>query len=607
MTVRNAEREKRMMKKGGKRKRDRGQLPKPDVQPPKAKTPAQKVPQPWTWVEVACLLLIAVAGLYVAVRASRLELSGGEAGCLQDSLKPGLETMLTLEHLDPRNSLLPGVLALPFLKLWPGDSLTGIRIPSVLSFFVFAWVGWRLGRRLKRGWLRVALLLGWFGNAFLLEWFSQVRGFGWMVAFSSLAYTGVIDAYDRRGGPARQRLWSYLSILAAAAAMLAVMGFASGFCAVAGLLVLRYGLDAELAPDLEAAEGGHPGWRWRLGAAWNQSGFIFATVLAVAVFYLPRYLILQDHPAMQGWGGNGFLRDTMAAAVDTLPHALPNVVTPYLPMIAGAVAALMAINAIAAGIGLWQREKTRGVRAFLKSPTILLAALFAGAWVLSVLAHALAGASYPVRPTALFLWPLVVAQCVFAMDEAEGVWKWPVRGLNLAVLAVVLAVAARSLNLDHCEANEPTAHQSAIVREIAKLAQESRGRPVVAGVSGPLKDTFGYYMEKTCGLKESPQTERNPVFKMFGNNLYIYSLDYELPVGAEWHWHPAVTHYLLSEHAGHRPDPTLMETSPVIHWPEMRAGLYRALPQGTTRGCDPATCGICNYFREMTQYRPPNQ
>ncbi len=593
------------MKKGVKRKRTQDRTSQADKGWLRAQAVARTERRSWTWVEVFSLLLVALTGVYVAIRAARLELSGNEARFWQISLKPGLETMLTLEHLDPGSHFLPGVLALPFLRLWKGNPVTGIRMPGVLSFFLFAWVGWRLGQRLKHGWLRLVLLLGWFGNAVLLEYFSQLQGYGLMVAFTSLACMGVIEAYDRRGGLARQRLWSYVAILSAAAAMLSIMGFVPGFCVIAGLLVLRYGLDATVSSsDTETEKAGRARWRQRLGVAWEQSGFIFATGLAVGVFYLPRYLILQDHPAMPKGGEIGFIHDTMSSLVDTFPHSLPNAATPYLPLIAGALAGLMGINAIAVEIAIWRRKGMREKRAFLESPTILLTVLFAGVWLLSGVAHAVAGVQYPVRPTALFLWPMVVAQCVFAMEETKGGLQWVVRGLNLAALAVGLVVAGQSVNLDHCATNEAMAHQSEIVREVARLAQMSRGRPVVVGISDPMKDTFGYYMETACGLKEAPQTEHNPVFKMFGPNVYIYSLNYELPDDAGWHWHPATTHYLLSEFSGHHPEASLMETEPVAYWQGMQAGLYRALPQEKARGCEPlGTCGICNYFREMTGQR----
>ncbi len=567
------------------------------------KAEATKVRRPLTWGGVACLLLIVLTGAYVVIRAARLELASDEWGFMEDSLKPGLEAILTFQHQDPQSHFLLELLSLPFLHLWPGNPVTGIRIPSVLAFFLYAWVGWRLGRRLKNGWLRVVLLLGWFANAWVLDYFSEVRGYSLLVAFASLAYLGVIEAYDRKGGLARQSLWSYVAILAAAAAMLSIMVFVFAFCMIAGLLILRYGLDAQ-APSDEAEMREPPvGWRRRVAAAWERSGFIFATGLAVGVFYMPRYLLLQDHPAMQWGGETGFVHDTMAAVVNTYPHFtqyLPNAVTPYLPMIAWAVTGLMALNAVTVGICLWRGQK-RKVRDFLESPTILLTVLFAGIWVLSGVGHAVAGVQYLVQRTTFFLWPLIVAQCVFAMDESEGVWKWMLRGLNLAALAVAVVVAGREINLDHSEANESMAHQSEIVRTIAKLAQESYGRPVVVGLTDPIKYTFGYYMDETCGIKESPQTERNPVFKMFGSNIYYYSLNYALPDEAEWHWHPATTHYLLSEFFGHHPDPTLMDTNPVAYWPEMRAGLYRALPQEKPRGCEPGKCGICQYFREMTR------
>lgn len=561
----------------------------------------------WTWGQWACLLLIAITGFYVAIRATRLELASDEFGFWQDSLKPGLEAVLTFQHQDPQSHFLLELLSLPFLQLWPGDPVTGIRIPSVLAFFLYAWVGWRLGRRLKHGWLRVMLLLGWFGNAYLLDYFSQVRGYSLLVAFASLAYLGVIEAYDRQHGATRQRWWTYVAILAAAAAMLSIMVFVFGFCVVAGLLILRNGLDAAVPEASEVRGAARIRWRRRMAAAGDQSGFIFATGLAVGVFYLPRYLILKDHPAMQ-WGGEvGFVHDTMASVVNTFPHFLPNPVTPYLPVIAWAVVGMMALNAVTAGVGKWQRRETCPVRTFLASPTLLLSVLFVGIWVLSGLAHAVAGVQYLTVRTALFLWPLVVAQCTFAMDEAPGAWKWGVRGLNLAALVVVLGVAGREINLDHCEANESMAHQSEIVRAIADMAKEAHGRPVVVGLTDPMKYTFGYYMEKVCGLKESPQTERNPVFKLFGDNIFIYSLNYALPDGAEWHWHPATTHYLLSEIFSHHPDPTLMDTNPVTYWQGMRAGIYRALPQKTMRGCEPGKCMICQYFRESVSYQPPSQ
>lgn len=563
---------------------------------------AEKVCQPWTWVGMLCLLLIVLAGAYVIIRAVRMELTSDEWGFMEDSLKPGLEAILTFQHKDPQHHFLLALLSLPFLHLWPGNPVTGIRIPSVLAFFLYAWVGWRLGRRLKRSWLRLVLMLGWFGNAWLLEYFNEVRGYSLLVAFASLAYLGVIEAYDRRGGLFQQSRWSYIAILAAAAAMLSIMVFVFAFCVIAGLLILRYGLDAEAQSDAEVAKDGRMGWRRRVGSAWEQSGFIIATGIVVGVFYLPRYLILKNHPAMQWGGETGFVHDTMGSVVNMFPHFtqyLPNAIAPWLPAIAWAVTGMMALNAVAVGISLWRGQK-RNVRDFLESPTVLLSVVFVGIWVLSGVGHALAGVQYLVQRTTFFLWPLVVAQCVFAMDEAEGVWKWVVRGLNLAALAVALVMTGREINLDHCEANEWIAHESEIVRTIAKLAQESYGRPVVVGLSDPMKYTFGYYMDEACGIKESPQTERNPVFKMFGSNIYYYSLNYALPDDAEWHWHPATTHYLLSEFSGHHPDPTLMDTNPVVYWQGMRAGLYRALPQEKPRGCKPGKCGICQYFREMT-------
>ena len=124
------------------------------------KAAATKVRQPWTWTGAVCLLLIVLTGAYVAIRAARMELASDEWGFMEDSLKPGLEAILTFQHQDPQSHFLLELLSLPFLHLWPGNPVTGIRIPSVLAFFLYAWVGWRLGRRLKRGWLRVVLMLG---------------------------------------------------------------------------------------------------------------------------------------------------------------------------------------------------------------------------------------------------------------------------------------------------------------------------------------------------------------------------------------------------------------------------------------------------------------
>ena len=466
-----------------------------------------------------------LATLYVVVRIFSVHLTCDEWGMLKSVIKPGMLDLLTFAYQDAQNHFLLGLLAIPFRLFVPIHEVSAIRLPSIIGFVMYLWAGYSLTGRLGKPYMRVIALLAWFGNPFLMDFFSLARGYGLEVGFEAVALLGVIRSFDKDLSSRRQSLWSHIAIGAAALACLATLSFIYVFVVVVGVLLLRrYLLSVEKKFGTRCMDALH------------NSGGVLSTLALVGVFYLPRVIVLVQKKKLYYGGTKGFFSDTVCSLVQDMFYGRVTSET-LIASVAAVLCGLFLLNVVFFMV----RRRTTVVE-IAQLPAFLISVITLGSFAVIQLAHELADIKFVISRAALFFWPLLILQFCFMMDELRFAWlRWG----NTVVLLFLFIPMVVAANLNQTYTWNFTANLKDVAKEMVNLSRKDN-RPVVFGVSDPLKYTLWYYLKDECGLAESEKTINNPVYKQFGN-VGIYSIDYGVKSGQPWLHHPQTTHYLLRE------------------------------------------------------------
>ena len=535
---------------------------------------------------VQCGLALA-AFAYVLYRIFNVDIVGDEWGMWKDSIQPGLKALVSFQHKDTQSHFLLGLCAIPFLKYLPVDRVVAIRLPSLLMFPVYAWAGMRLSRRIASGCFRILFFAAWIGPQIVLEYFGMSRGYAFLLAWSGVAFAGLIEAYDPENTPAWRERWTKISILAAGLALLSLLTFAYGYFLVTVLLLIRYYLGTEGTV------------RSRVVSVLRRGGFVIGMGVLLAVFYLPRYLYLRHTPFLNWGGTRNFVADSFASVIGCVAYVdwtRENVVF-WLGMTAFGVCA---VDLIAL---LWKLRKERTTLSkALQSPLVLASVLLFGPAVITQAAFLAAGIRFPLERAILYLWPVIVMFLGFSWQELR--WN-VVRWLNVLVLCVVLGAGARTYNTYRTYYRQD-AQNKEIAGVLYDLAQRERpeGRPLVVGMTDRLRYTIWYYLEyEHPNMAVHPQLKNHPVFQLHGDNvLFTYSLNYGFPTPFPplWHHHPHTDYYLLDPNeSGNQPNSRLMDLTPVRYFEKSDVTLYKAkTPEGRV-GCDPKRCMICQALYQI--------
>lgn len=548
----------------------------------------------WSWDFYVCIAMSIGAFFFILYRIFNVSFSMDEWGMWKDSIRPGLEALITFQQQIPQSHFFEGLFAMPFLKYLPFEPAESTRIPSLLMLPVYVWSGMYLAKRqFANSWLRLVFFGAWLCPQIIIEYFGMARGYAFLMALSGASFVGLIEAYNPKNTDVQQERWTKLSILSACLAMLSVLTFSYGYFMVSFLLLLRYYLNANGSVH------------HRIGETLHRGSFVVWTGIALVIFYLPRYLILRHSSSMQWGGTSGFVADSFSSLLECIayiPRDVHNIVH-TTGLNAGIVYTAFGLCLLDAVLFLVQSISGRkSLRVILQSPFAISSTLFFGIALLMQVLFWLFGMQFPTRRTTLYLWPILVMLLGFSINEYKSVLLRMANGL---ALIVVIANSFFTYNTNMILETNGDYQNKEITRALCALAKDMPpGKPMFVGVTDCMRYTIWYYLEYEHGLKPVLQFENHPVFKMFGDNkIFLYSLSYGYPQPFPpiWHHFPfSPDYYLLSPYEpGQQPNPRLMDMTPVYECKKSRAAIYKAKPPEGPLGCDVNKCFVCQALYQM--------
>ncbi len=506
------------------------------------------------WDVVAIGLLAVASSLYVSFRAVNVPLTNDEWGMLVSYIRPGLADLIAFLKPDAQQHFLLGLLAIPARLLLPIDEIYAIRIPSLIGFGIYLYSGIALTTSLGNPFLRVLALAGWIGNPFLLDFFSLARGYGLQVGLFGLSLQSLIVAYDPEVRDSARRVRSTLSLAAAALGVLANLSLLYVYLAILLLLLLRLYIFSES----HNVQG-------KLDEVVRRAGPIVAVTALLGVFYLPRVIILAKYNLLYFGGTTGVFKDTLYSLVKATfyENLYPEALVLYM---AAAISALFALNIVTFFRWGFPRPRESSKMRFISSPFVIVSSVSILAMLFIQVAHVFAGVKFVIERAALFAWPLIIGQFVFAINEIR---PRLVKSVNAAMLVILLLPVLFNANSDHTCTWRINSNSKNIASELTRIAAHT---PVVVGLSDHIKYTLWYYIERVPGFRENSATKDNPVIRQFGN-LAVYSIDYGVPGQGAWNQHPQTTHYLLD--SSHQTNSQSSQLLLLKEWTPSSIKLYR--------------------------------
>lgn len=260
-----------------------------------------------------------------------------------------------------------------------------LRLPNILSFFVFAFFLFRISKDfLKSPFAQIALLLLLCGNPFILDFFSLCRGYGLSIAFvtASLFYLFRIVQLQSEAKPVAYFLAALFSILALSANLNTLNYFLISQALVFLFLVLF-----------------KPGkWIPILGILVVFSGMTL-------YFSLEQLFFLKDHNEL--YFGTGDLN----TATDNLINSSFYLINGFSQVI---ILRYLLYAALLFAVFQCIRKKQ-----LFNPGTVSLVIL--GSIVLALIAeHSLFDALYPINRSLLYLYPIVVLALLFSFDGLKS-------------------------------------------------------------------------------------------------------------------------------------------------------------------------------------------
>jgi hypothetical protein len=552
------------------------------------------------WDFYACLVISLTAFAFILYRIFNIGFTMDEWGMWKDSIRPGLEALITFKQQIPQSHFFQGLFAMPFLNWLPFNPCESTRIPSLLMFPVYAWAGFHLANYFKNSLLRLLFFCVWLCPQIILEYFGMARGYAFMFAGCAAAFVGMFETYNNKNTDIQKERWTKFSILSAAVALLSVLTFSYGYFMVTILLLLRYWIDAD-------------GTFWsKLKETISKGSFVIWTGVVLGVFYLPRYLILRHSDSMQWGGTNNVISDSFTSFLDCfacIPQDCHNVMNfgHVNPIIVYLVFGLLFTNFLVFVIANLVR-KTSGTE-LMHSPFLLASIGFFGIIALMQLLFWFFNMQLPTRRTVLYLWPITVMLLGFGIAEQQS---FLVRTLNVIVMLFALEFSMTKYNVDSIVEASVDCQNKEIANQLYELSKYySPERPMFVGVTDCMRYTIWYHLEYDCKMKENPGLANNPVVKMFGDRLILYSLSYGYPqpFPNTWHHFPfSPDFYVLSPYEpGQQPNLQLMEEKPLYTFDICKTAIYKATqPTNGVLGCNVTNCQVCQMLYSMVGGGKPN-
>lgn len=552
------------------------------------------------WDFYACLTISLAAFAFILYRIFNISFTMDEWGMWKYSIRPGLEPLITFQHQLPQSHFFQGLFAMPFVKWLPFDPCEASRLPSILMFPIYIWAGFHLANYFKNSLLRFLFFCTWICPQIILEYFGMARGYAFMFAGCVASFVGIFETYNNKNTEIQKERWTKFSILSAAVALLSVLTFSYGYFMVTILLLLRYWIDAD-------------GTFWsKLKETISRGSFVIWTCVVLGVFYLPRYLILRHSDSMQ-WGGiNNVISDSFTTFLDCLvciPQDCHNIMNfGHVDLIlVYVIFGLLLLNFLTFLISNIIHKIP--FKELLHSPFLLASISFFGIVAMMQLLFWIFNMQLPTRRTVLYFWPIIVMMLGFGIAEHKSLF---IRIINVITMLFAIEFSMTKYNVDSIVEASVDCQNKEIANRLYELSKYyTPERPMFVGITDCMRYTIWYYLEYEHKMEENPATVNNPIVKMFGDKIVLYSLSYGYPQPFPnfWHHFPfSPDYYVLSPYEpGQKPDFRLMEEKPLYEFDICKTAIYKSKPvEERFLGCNVQFCKVCQLFYSMISKGPSN-
>jgi len=457
----------------------------------------------WPWVEVTVVLL---TSLYLLYRFFRLPLLGDEWGFLWSIYSNGFfEDIFGFRHdLFAQGEILSLLFSKLCHRLLRINEVQSIRIPTLLSWFLFVLFAWRIRRLFDHRFLGVLAFVALLTNAFVLDYFTLAQGIGMALSFL-LGSLCLLIEITRRSDQVNGSNWRAHCIAWLATLMpLVHMAFMPA-CVGCFAMIIWLWVRAQLV------QGHRSTWQW-LRQIVADNHYLFAPLLVIVLMFLPRAIIYSTESELiktstpEG-GANGFIAGMVSSLVTRVFYDIH-----LTTFTTGVIAWGTVLFGVTLGLtSIWKALWSRGS----------VVSLCLGITVLAILSAKLVlGMPYPKVRWALYLLPMVLLQALCCADEATKGWGRLFRGFIGCSLIGFIIIGLLNLNLTHTITEIMFVDAPVIVRDLEVIHRQTQ-QPMVLYMSDGRKWAIWYYAARMFGL-ESRMRAKDPFCQVTQDWLTIY-------------------------------------------------------------------------------------
>jgi len=404
----------------------------------------------------------------------------------------------------PSNHILNTLLAKASLAVF-GGGLFAARLPSVLSFGLYAGAAFGLARLLFPGpsWPRLLAFTLFIANPYLLDFFSVCRGYGMANALLLASGYGLVRGYlHRKPGS----IWAGIGLATAASyANFTLLVYGCAALAMGGLFFLTL----------------NPAGENRAKRALPMVGLGLLAAAYGALIWTPIQK-MQRTDQFQYWEANSFFQDTIISLVRNTRYGSAILGLP--DGFWGLAAVLFCI--VAFGYGIWALFRN-GWAAASRQAWFIALGLLGVTILVNRLQHEWLHTPNLTNRTALLFFPLFILVCNALLVEARNFRpKWVSR-LSALLWVLVLWHLLRTVNTFSVREWWYDAYTFEVADRL-KTEAEERGGPVRLATNWHFHPSFNYYQMRG----ETPWIQLEPYSKTIEPQVkpdfyYVFHTDQE--------------------------------------------------------------------------------
>lgn len=355
------------------------------------------------------IILASTVFIYLAIRSYTVCIVHDEAASFFNYIRSGIFfPFMENYHVSANNHILNSLLSWISYKLLGTDEWT-IRLPNLLSFLVYAWAIFHLGKRINTTYLRWYFYILLLGSHYLIEFFAYSRGYGMGTAFLAASVL-FLTRFSEENGQNYKPI--YLGIICLGLATLANLNLLVSFL-IWGLLALLIIIKNYPSLSLKALIG---------------PVVLYLSILAVFIVWS---FELRGHSEL--YFGNSKMLFTLFSLIAPFSFVNPHQYYPVFVAFIGLISF--------AGIAIFFKNRKESIstfQIFLLLFTLNVAGLFT--------LHHLMDVVYPSARTALHLYFLFAAMVPFTIQQFKPKIKTTLTVLSLLIFVPVLAYSLSSVN-----------------------------------------------------------------------------------------------------------------------------------------------------------------